>query len=203
MFDFIKRIEKKERCIDSLVIGVYFLITFFIIIGNALILKKHLILLVENQVLYIFSVVAQVVGTFIGVSIAGYTLLDSRNNSIDDIDDDGIKELQKSVARDQFIWLIRIVTYGLIDIVLCLFSISLYDKKPSWLFDIISGEALVILLLFFIILIKFTLFLSPKAISKQSDSIKNSMDKRYQKKTAKIITFDEYITQYNKLEKVV
>ncbi|WP_026513605.1 hypothetical protein [Butyrivibrio sp. LB2008] len=204
MFDFIKRIEKQEQhCIDSLKICVYFLITSLIIICNALILKKHLILLVENQVLYIFSVVAQVVGTFIGVSIAGYTLLDSRNNSIDDIDDDGIKELQKSVARDQFIWLIRIITYGLIDIVLCLFSISLYDKKPSWLFDIISGEALVILLLFFIILIKFTLFLSPKAISKQSDSIKNSMDKRYQKKTAQIITFDEYITKFNKLEKVL
>lgn len=203
MSEFIKRIEKMERRIGSLEIFFYFLITFLMIICNALIFKKHFILLVENQILYIFSVIAQVVGTFIGVSIAGYTLLDSRNNSIEDIDDDGIKELQKSVASEQFSWLIRIIIYGLIDIVLCLFSISLYDKKPSYLFDIVSDEALVILLLFFYILIKFTLFLSPKAISKQSDIIKHNMDKAYPKKTAKIITFDDFIIKYNRLENVL
>ena len=49
---------------------------------NCWLFKINLILLSENQILYIYSSLAQVIGALLGLTIAGYSMIDSKMKSL-------------------------------------------------------------------------------------------------------------------------
>lgn len=66
---------------------IYSIIIFSLInLANSVGMHITFISLVENQILYTFSALAQVVGALLGLTIAGYSIIDSKLKSIGESD---------------------------------------------------------------------------------------------------------------------
>ncbi len=200
--NYFEKIFHRELKTDILILAVIVTISTVFVFNNAFFWHFHIVYLVENQILYIFSVLAQIVGALIGISVAAYALLDSRFNSIVEYDDT-LKEIIPSLRKNQFWWLLHLVSYGLLDIVLCLSSISIYTIEPPVLFDILSDASLIIFFIDIYILIRFTLFLSPDAQSLLGNALKKEIEDEYSNVSSSPASFAEFITKYNQFEELL
>ena len=67
---------------------------------NCLVFKKKLVILSENQILYIYSSLAQVIGALLGLTIAGYGIIDPKMKALSEADTT-ITEYVDDVRQDQ------------------------------------------------------------------------------------------------------
>ena len=196
--NYLEKTFQWEIKTDVLIILTITIVSLILTIDNVFFWHIHLVYLNESQILNIFSVLSQIVGGFIGISVAAYALLDSRFNSIIE-SDDTLKEIILFLRKNQFRWLLRLVIGGLINVTLCLSTISIYIIDTPYLFDLLSDFALISFAINIYCLIKFILFLSPNALSLQSNIIKKDIEKDYTTKT-KPASFAEFVTKYNQFE---
>lgn len=80
---------------------IIFIFLSIINICNCWLIKYNIIFLSENQILYIYSSLAQVIGVLLGLTIAGYSVIDAKIQSIG-TEDDTITEYMENLRSDYF-----------------------------------------------------------------------------------------------------
>lgn len=161
---------------------------------NALLLKWHLIFLQKEQILSIFSSIAQIVAAFISVSIAVYGILDIKSKTVD-VDSD---EAAVILHENLFDSLLGIIVCGVIDIALCMLTLALFESVDC-LYDIFSTESIFLLAFLVFNLFCFANYLNPKEIVEVAKRISNEMEREYEEKGEEI-PYDKFIVEYNRLE---
>lgn len=133
------------------------------------------IVLNENQILYFYSTGAQVVGAFLGLTLAGYAFL------VNDLDrqaneDDSLLEVIERIKLRNYQLVFFLVFLGAFSILLCLFVLAIegtknwYSQVTSWMNIAGSTTVVEILAIFYFVLE----MLEPKKIEKTSDQMKES-----------------------------
>lgn len=107
---------------------LYWVIFFsFINIVNSLWFHITLITLVESQILYTFSALAQVVGALLGLTIAGYSIIDSKLKSIGE-SDSTVTDYAEDLRSDYFSSMIIIIILSAVDIISCICILCIYNN---------------------------------------------------------------------------
>lgn len=167
---------------------------------NVFCLKIDIWFLNENQILYIYSALAQVIGALLGITIAGYAVVDQKNKKMKDFDD-SVEEYIDRISENQYQIVKRIIWLSISALVLCfgvLSSYRLFDQIVS--FGMV--EAMILFGMIIFALLDFSRFLSPDTIKKMSskdtamyDEVRTSLDEIY--------SFSRFITLYNQMEETI
>lgn len=172
---------------------------------NCLIFRTQIILLSENQILYIYSSLAQVIGALLGLTIAGYSMIDSKMKSLSETDTT-VTEYIEDVRRDYYVSLMHIIILSAINIILCLTVIAIYDNKFYIFSSFFMTESIIVFIFIMIELIRFVCYLNPKVINEKGSLDKDSIDAEYNRTTVNnesIENFSPFITDYNLLERLI
>ena len=174
-------------------------------LANCLTLKKEYILLSENQILYIYSSLVQVVGALLGLTIAGYSMIDSKMKSLAEMDS-SITEYVEDIRHEYYVSLIYIIVSSAIDITICLIVLSVYGNIFAWITSFFMTEAGIVFIFIMLELIQFVCYLNPNAIKEKGSLAKEVIDAEYKENTDKqesSESFSSFITDYNILEKLI
>lgn len=158
--------------------------------------------LTENQILYIYSSIAQVTGALLGLTIAGYGVIDQKNRDIG-IEDTTITDFINSLRHDYFISLINIIIYSISNILSCLITLALYNKPCTNLSTFFMTESVILFLMIMIEIIKFVYYINPDALKKIGSQNKDSIDREHISSNYSNEKFSPFITYYNLLEKLL
>ena len=171
---------------------------------NCYFLKFNKIYLTENQILYIYSSLAQVIGALLGLTIAGYSIIDSKMQSIGAADDT-ITEYTDKLRFDYFHSLIYIIIFSVIDIITCLIILAIYNEDNTFflLLPFFLTEAILLFLFIMVEVIKFALYLNPASIKEKSMQVKHIIDDKYPSSNNTQTNFSDFITYYNILEQLL
>lgn len=172
---------------------------------NCWLFKINLILLSENQILYIYSSLAQVIGALLGLTIAGYSMIDSKMKSLAE-EDTTITDYVEDIRQNYYISLMYIIILSIINIVFCLLVIATYDNNLLTVTPFFMTESIIIFSFIMIELIKFVCYLNPNVIREKGSLDKDSIDAEYKDSTDKNESsenFSPFITDYNLLEKLL
>lgn len=155
----------------------------------------------ENQLLYIFSTIAQVAGALFGLTLAAYAIIDDKLKKIGDTEETSY-DYANCIRLDSFHSLILISVLSILTIILSLSVLSLYRNKNM---DITIFFILETIYLFLHLLTEIYAFIknaNPENITIKKETEKKSFDSEYFTSTnddAK--SFGSFITYYNLLEK--
>ena len=116
---FIKKYFHKILLLSCIILSLLNLI-------NCWIFKIEYVFLSENQILYIYSSLAQVIGALLGLTIAGYSMVDSKLKTLSEADTT-ITEYVEDTRHDYYISLMYIIILSTINIILCLIVLAVYD----------------------------------------------------------------------------
>lgn len=137
--------------------------------------NRPVMLLNENQILYVFSTAAQVVAGIFGLVITGYIFLRSELDRQKQ-DDDTVAETIDRIKSEYFGLTIYICFVSVATILLCLFTIGLEDPFPH---DTTACVMNTTLTLFCTNMVSFVYFivdiLNPRKIEEVSNSIKREL----------------------------
>lgn len=185
---------------------LFYSIAILTILNSVNAYKYHftIITLLENQILYIFSSLAQIVGALLGLTIAGYSIMDSKLKSLGD-SDSSITDYTDELRHNYFYSLICVIILSVIDILMCLFMLSIYNNWLSFLSPFLSVQTIIIFIIIMIEIIYFVNFLNPKILNEMGSSEKKSIEKDFNANlsTKSDISFDSFITTYNLLVFIV
>lgn len=117
---FIKKYFHKILLLSCIILSLLNLI-------NCWIFKIEYVFLNENQILYIYSSLAQVIGALLGLTIAGYSMVDSKLKTLSETDTT-ITEYVEDTRHDYYISLMYIIILSTINIILCLIVLAVYDN---------------------------------------------------------------------------
>ena len=117
---FIKKYFHKILLLSCIILSLLNLI-------NCWIFKIEYVFLSENQILYIYSSLAQVIGALLGLTIAGYNMVDSKLKTLSEADTT-ITEYVEDTRHDYYISLMYIIILSTINIILCLIVLAVYDN---------------------------------------------------------------------------
>lgn len=98
---FIKKYFHKILLLSCIILSLLNLI-------NCWIFKIEYVFLNENQILYIYSSLAQVIGALLGLTIAGYSMVDSKLKTLSETDTT-ITEYVEDTRHDYYISLMYII----------------------------------------------------------------------------------------------
>lgn len=185
---------------------IFYLIAIFTILNIINTCKLHftIIILLENQILYIFSSLAQIVGALLGLTIAGYSIMDSKLKSLGD-SDSSITEYTDELRSNYFSSLMSVIILSIIDIIMCISILSIYNNWLDVLLPFLSIQALIIFIFIMIEIIYFVNFLNPNKLNELGSSDKESIEKGFKTSTSSSsgASFDSFVTTYNLLEKLI
>ena len=188
--------------IHNQLIIVVFILTIVNII-NCLTLRIELFPLIENQILYIYSSLAQIVGALLGLTIAGYSIIDSKMKNLA-LNDTTISAYVEDIRDDYYKSLIHIIGLSSATIFLCLIVLAVYKGNFTNLSPFFMTETMLIFVFAMIEVIEFVRYLNPNAISEKSSNDKKTIDSEYKTdSTNSSETFSPFITYYNLLEKLL
>lgn len=194
-----------QKHFHAILISSCIAFSFFNLI-NCWLFKIEYILLSENQILYIYSSLAQVIGALLGLTIAGYSMIDSKMKSFSE-SDITVTEYIEDIRHDYYISLMHIIILSIINIIFCLTVIAIYDNTFRILAPFFMTESIIIFIFIMIELIRFVCYLNPNAIKEKGSLDKDSIDAEYQNKTdtneQHTENFSPFITDYNILEKLI
>ena len=197
----LERMQKEKVLNDSFTFDIacfaLFGVTFLINCLNVIFFKWHIIYLSKDQILYIFSAIAQIVAALISVIIAAYGILDIKNKSKQAEQNEAYKNLRDNLFKA----LLRIIIIGVVDIALCLLVIATYEEFEG-LYDFFSSEAIILLLLLFFNLFNFARYLNPDEIQRAADKILRAMEGEYSDKESDI-PIGKFLEDYNNLESTI
>lgn len=199
---------KQTKMSGEMIAFVVFAGLTLINIKNCCSVKFTVIFLNENQILYIYSALAQVIGALLGLTIAGYSVMDAKIQSTG-TEDDSITEYTENLRNNYFKTLMYIIGYSILDIALCLITLSIYNSRMKILLPCIMTETILLFLLIMFEVIWFALYLNPSAIKIQGSQEKRIIDSEYQRNTDYQDndeiqdSFSSFVTKYNLLEHLV
>jgi len=153
----------------------------------------------ENQILYIFSTMAQVTGGLFGLTLAAYTLIDDKLKKIGDKEDSA--DASKQVRLDSFENLKQISLLSIFCIALSMLVISTYRNYilEISIFFMLEATTLFILLLYRIY--DFIKVANPNNIEKEKETSKQELEAAYKSpSTTTSKSLGSFITYYNLLE---
>lgn len=161
-----------------------------------------MILLNENQILYIYSSLAQVIGALLGLTIAGYSIIDAKIQAIG-ASDDTITEYAENLRNDYFSALLYIIIFGISDIILCLITLAVYDDIFSCCLPFFLTESILLFLLIMVEVLRFALYLNPFSIKNKGSQEKHILDSEHQSSAEYSTILGPFITYFNMLENVL
>lgn len=184
-----------------------FIISSILNIINCCVFKIELVPLSENQTLYIYSSLAQVIGALLGLTISGYGVMDSKRNTIAETDET-VADYVNDIRPNHFRSLQYIIIFSISSIILCLLVIATYDNAYRILTPFFMTETMIVFTITMCELFRFIHFLNPKTIEKMGTNEKMSIDTEYINKDASttvnvLAGFSPFITNYNILEKLI
>lgn len=156
----------------------------------------------ENQLLYLFSAMAQVIGGVFGLTLTAYVFfVDKFKESTKD--DDTLYDATTAILNRYFHILILIaITCGLI-ILLCMIGII---DLHNWMaiYPFVINESLFLFLIGITAILTFgTMLLDPGKLDKEIKKMKKSAEKYYQSTASASGDFREFLKTYNLLERVI
>lgn len=171
---FIKKYFHKILLLSCIILSLLNLI-------NCWIFKIEYVFLSENQILYIYSSLAQVIGALLGLTIAGYSMVDSKLKTLSEADTT-ITEYVEDTRHDYYISLMYIIILSTINIILCLIVLAVYDNVFNLLTPFFMTETVIIFVYIMIELIRFVCYLNPNTIKEKGSLDKDSIDAEYKAK---------------------
>lgn len=120
----IRKIVSYLQSVILLLIGI----TTAINMINCIYIKKQFVLLEENQLLYIYSSLAQVIGAILGLTIASYSMIDSKMKVYGE-NDDTVEEYIDEGRRECYRCFLFIIVFCIFDIIFCLMTIATYSNN--------------------------------------------------------------------------
>ena len=199
----------KDRMTHNLDRKVLILIIVSIVNLIYVILLKPLIYLSENQILYIFSTVSQVIGGMFGLTLTGYIFFESKltEKAREDITLYDQVEVLKGQYFDKILF---IGVLCVLSIITCILNISLYNPpiENNLIYDYLLNQAILFSLFEIILIVEFSWsVLNPKRITQLSDKLKIILEKQIKdeihKNEVKQIEFTEFLKYYNMLEELI
>lgn len=156
----------------------------------------------ENQLLYLFSAMAQVIGGVFGLTLTAYVFfVDKFKESTRD--DDTLYDATTAILNRYFhILILLAITCGLI-ILLCMIGII---GLHNWMiiYPFVINESLSLFLIGITAILSFgTMLLDPGKLDKEVKKMKRSAEKYYQSAASTSGDFREFLKTYNLLEHVI
>ena len=156
----------------------------------------------ENQLLYLFSAMAQVIGGVFGLTLTAYVFfVDKFKESTKD--DDTLYDATTAILNRYFHILILIaITCGLI-ILLCMIGII---DLHNWMaiYPFVINESLFLFLIGITAILTFgTMLLDPGKLDKEIKKMKKSAEKYYQSTASASGDFRKFLRTYKLLEAVI
>ena len=157
----------------------------------------------ENQMLYIFSTIAQVTGGLFGLTLAAYTIVDDKLKKIGD-EEETSADYVTDIRNETFNSLIQISILSIFTIILCLMMLAIYRNRSL---DITIFFMLESIAIFIMLLQKLYLFIksaSPQKIENKKAEEKDLIDSEYTTTNdTQERRFGSFITYYNLLESTI
>ena len=156
----------------------------------------------DNQLLYVFSTMAQVTGGLFGLTLTAYVYFADKFKE-STRGDDILYDATMSILTRHFYNLILIgVTCG---IVICLCIFGIVDMNTwMWIYSFVINEGV---LLFIVLIVAILIFgimlLDPKKLDKEVARLKEDAEKYYQSNTNEEGDFREFLKTYNMLEQLL
>ena len=186
---------------------LYMILTFIILTLfnyiNCNFMHIYYVILTENQILYIYSSLAQIIGALLGLTIAGYSIIDSKIKSLGD-EDTTITDYTNELRQEYFISLLCIIILSIINILFCLIVLSIYNNQLYTCLDFFMTETITIFIFIMLFTINFVCYLNPSKIQKKGSTEKKEIEKEYSSSSPeKTDTFSPFVTYYNLLERLI
>lgn len=130
--------------------------------------------------------------------------MDSKLKSLGD-SDSSITDYTDELRHNYFYSLMCVIIFSVIDILMCIFMLSIYNNWLAILSPFLSVQAIIIFIFIMIEIIYFVNFLNPKKLNEMGSSEKKSIEKDFNANlsTKSDVSFDSFITTYNLLEKLL
>lgn len=185
---------------------IYGIIIFSLInVFNSFGMHVAFINLVENQILYIFSALAQVVGALLGLTIAGYSIIDSKLKSIG-ASDSTITDYTDDIRNDYFFSLMMIIILSIMDILLCIFILCIYNNIFNIVAPLLMNQSMLLFIFIMIEIVYFVNFLNPNKIKEKGSADKETIELSFESNPVSSSdddSFSPFVTYYNLLEKLI
>lgn len=170
---------------------------------NSIFLKQQLVILKENQILYIYSSLAQIIGSLLGLIIAGYSIIDNKIR-IKGEEDSTVTDYTEELRCEYFSSLILIIIFSVIDILFCLVVLSIYNDYSYNVLLIFLNETIIIFAFIMMFTIRFVYYLNPLKLRQKGSDEKEEIERDYYKSTMEQNNkFSPFVTYYNLLEKLI
>ena len=135
----IRKIFSYLQSVILLLIGI----TTAINIINCIYIKIQFVLLEENQLLYIYSSLAQVIGAILGLTIASYSMIDSKMKVYAE-NDDTVEEYIDEGRRECYRCFLFIIVFCILDIIFCLMTIATYSNNLNIYTPFLMTESIIL-----------------------------------------------------------
>lgn len=170
---------------------------------NCIFWNIRIIEMTENQILYTFSSAAQIVGALLGLTIAGYSIADSKLKDLQERDETS-QEYIKELRSESFFLIWRIALSGAIVIALCLVVLSCYDKWPRMML-FFTSEVCPLFLYALLLTICLVYSLRPNALQDKRTQERKSIEESYPQNNSPEdkISLGMFVMRYNRLEELI
>lgn len=202
----IRKIVSYLQSVILLLIGI----TTAINIINCIYIKIQFVLLEENQLLYIYSSLAQVIGAILGLTIASYSMIDSKMKVYAE-NDDTVEEYIDEGRRECYRCFLFIIVFCILDIIFCLMTIATYSNNLNIYTPFLMTESIILFVFVLIEIFRFVMYLNPNEVSEKGEKDKKEIDLLYEKNNDDKLnskdnlkaTFSMFVTNYNQLEQTL
>ena len=202
----IRKIVSYLQSVILLLIGI----TTAINMINCIYIKKQFVLLEENQLLYIYSSLAQVIGAILGLTIASYSMIDSKMKVYGE-NDDTVEEYIDEGRRECYRCFLFIIVFCIFDIIFCLMTIATYSNNLNIYTPFLMTESIILFVFVLIEIFRFVMYLNPNEVSEKGEKDKKEIDLLYEKNNDDKLnskdnlkaTFSMFVTNYNQLEQTL
>lgn len=202
----IRKIVSYLQSVILLLIGI----TTAINIINCIYIKIQFVLLEENQLLYIYSSLAQVIGAILGLTIASYSMIDSKMKVYAE-NDDTVEEYIDEGRRECYRCFLFIIVFCIFDIIFCLMTIATYSNNLNIYTPFLMTESIILFVFVLIEIFRFVMYLNPNEVSEKGEKDKKEIDLLYEKNNDDKLnskdnlkaTFSMFVTNYNQLEQTL
>ena len=202
----IRKIVSYLQSVILLLIGI----TTAINIINCIYIKIQFVLLEENQLLYIYSSLAQVIGAILGLTIASYSMIDSKMKVYAE-NDDTVEEYIDEGRRECYRCFLFIIVFCIFDIIFCLMTIATYSNNLNKYTPFLMTESIILFVFILIEIFRFVMYLNPNEVSEKGEKDKKEIDLLYEKNNDDKLnskdnlkaTFSMFVTNYNQLEQTL
>ena len=171
------------------------------IISSIIGVFSPVIVLNENQILYIFSTTSQVIAAIFGLTLTGFIFV--RNElSREEISDESLTEVIQNLKDRYFKLLVYVSALSIVTILLCNFVLSLESSNTAVLLSITVNMTQSLFIVNLLIIAYFIFdVVGPRRIEEESRNIRLSVDSVITNE--KLGSLEEFLTNYNKLEYII